>query len=72
MEFAKFLFRFCNNTLPVYLNNYFESSKTIHQYNTCQISNKEFSTLMLERNVGGRKMVQCNGPNCMKKKFPLQ
>jgi len=52
MEYAKFLFRFCNNMLPLYFNNHFKSLEIVHHHNTRQKNKKYFSTLMFERNGG--------------------
>ena len=42
MEYAKFLFRFSNNMLPNYFNNYFTSLDSIHHHYTRQKSKKDF------------------------------
>ena len=47
MEFVKFVFKFFNNMLLRYFNNYFRSLKTIRDHNTRQ---KFFFTRMLESN----------------------
>jgi len=42
MEYVKFIFRFCNNMLPLYISNYFKSLETVHHHNTCQKTKKDF------------------------------
>ena len=49
MEFVKFVFKFSNNMLPRYFNNYFRSLETIHDHNTRQKAKKDFFH-MLELN----------------------
>ena len=36
MEFAKFMFKFNNNMLPTFFNNYFLKLDKVHNYNTGQ------------------------------------
>ena len=36
MKFVKFVFKFFNNMLTRYFNNYFRSLEAIHDCNTCQ------------------------------------
>ena len=48
MEFVKFVFKFSNDMLPRYFNNYFRSLETIHDHNTRQKAT--FSPHMLELN----------------------
>ena len=50
MEFVKFVFKFSNNMLPRYFNNYFRSVETIHDHNTRQKAKKDFCIHMLELN----------------------
>ena len=42
MEFVKFVFKFSNNMLPKYFNNYFRSLETIHDHNTRQKAKQDF------------------------------
>ena len=42
VEFVKFVFKFSNNMLPRYFNNYYRSLETIHYYSTRQKDKKRF------------------------------
>ena len=42
MEIAKFIFKFNNQKLPDFFNNYFTELDNIHNYNTRQKSRAEF------------------------------
>jgi len=57
MEYVKFLFRFCNNMLPLYFYNYFKSLETVHHQNTRQKTKKDFFHTYV-RTERGRKMIQ--------------
>ena len=41
MKFVIFAFKFFNNMLPGYFNNYFRSLDTIHDHNTRQKAKKD-------------------------------
>ena len=45
MEQAKFVFRFSNDMLPRYFNDYFKSLENIHHHNTGQKANRLFPYL---------------------------
>ena len=62
MEFVKFVFKFSNNTLPRYFNNYFRSLETIHDHNTCQKAKKDFFHTYA-RTKWGKNMLQHRGLN---------
>ena len=42
MEFAKFIFKYSNNMLPNFFNNYFIKLENIHNYNTRRKSRNEY------------------------------
>ena len=52
MEFVKFAFKFSNNMLPRYFNNYFRSLKTIHDHNTRQKAKKDFFLYICSNEMG--------------------
>lgn len=70
MEYAKFLYRFSNNMLPEYFNNYFTDLKLVHQHNTRQSNKKNFYHTYA-RTEWGRKMVQRRGLHVWKN-IPLE
>ena len=41
-KFVKFVFKFLNNRLPRYFNNYFRSLEIIHDHDTGQKAKKDF------------------------------
>ena len=65
MEFVKFIFKFSNNMLPRYFNNYFRSLETIYDHNTCQKAKKEFF-YKYARTKRGKNMIQHRGINLWK------
>ena len=42
MEIAKFIFKFNNQMLPDFFNNYFTKLDNVHNYNTRQKTRAEF------------------------------
>ena len=65
MEFVKFVFKFSNNMLPRYFNNYFRSLETIYDHNIRQKAKKDFFHTYA-RTKWGKNILQHRGLNLWK------
>ena len=52
LEYAKFIYKFENNSLPIFSDNYFTNLDSIHLYNTCQKKKNKYFFPRLSTNFG--------------------
>ena len=52
LEYAKFMYKFENNSLPIFFNNYFTQLDSIHSYNSCQKKQNRYFFSRCSTNFG--------------------